>query len=40
MINIHFKDWGKNRPKKHYNRLHEMRIFELIFSTKITQLGV
>ncbi|MGX2959771.1 hypothetical protein JNUCC23_10980 [Peribacillus sp. JNUCC 23] len=40
MLNIHFKDWGKNRPKKHYNRLHEMRIFELIFSTKITQLGV
>lgn len=40
MLNIHFMDWGKNRPKKHYNRLHEMRIFELIFSTKITELGV
>jgi hypothetical protein len=40
MLNIHFMDWGKNRPKKHYNRLHEMRIFELIFSTKITELGM
>ncbi|GHI01381.1 hypothetical protein [Neobacillus kokaensis] len=40
MLNIHFMDWGKNRPKKHYKRLHEMRIFELIFSSKITELGV
>lgn len=40
MLDIHFLDWGKNRPKKHYMRLHEMRIFELIFSTKLSELGV
>ncbi|MCM3789128.1 hypothetical protein M3221_12010 [Domibacillus indicus] len=40
MLSIHFQDWGKNRPKKHYNRLHEMRIFELIFSEKLNKLGV
>lgn len=40
MINIYFKDWGKNRPKKHYNRLHEMRIFELIFSKKLGERGL
>ncbi|KAB7709068.1 hypothetical protein F9802_02790 [Bacillus aerolatus] len=40
MLSIHFKDWGKKRPKKHYKRLHEMRIFELIFSKKLSELGV
>lgn len=40
MLDIHFLDWGKKRPKKHYNRLHEMRIFELIFSTKLSELGI
>ncbi|MFC5774995.1 hypothetical protein [Ectobacillus antri] len=39
-MDIHFKDWGKKRPKKHYNRLHEMRIFELIFMKKLRDLGV
>ncbi|MGE6258408.1 hypothetical protein ACQKCU_10915 [Heyndrickxia sporothermodurans] len=40
MIQIHFKDWGKNRPKKHYKRVHEIRIFELLFSKKLSELGV
>lgn len=40
MPHIHFLDWGKNRPRKHYNRLHEMRVFELIFSTKLVELSV
>lgn len=40
MVNIHFYDWGKNRPKKHYNRLHEMRIFELIFSKKLSEFEI
>ena len=40
MLNIHFRDWGKKRPQKHSNRLHGMRIFELIFSSKITDLGI
>lgn len=40
MINIHFQDWGEKRPKKHYNRIHEMRIFELIFSNKLSELGM
>ncbi|OCA92583.1 hypothetical protein [Pseudobacillus wudalianchiensis] len=40
MLDIHIKDWGKNRPKKHYNNLHQLRIFELIFSNKLAKLGV
>ncbi|WP_174726989.1 hypothetical protein [Mesobacillus harenae] len=42
MINIYFLEWGKNRSKKHnhYNRIHGMRIFELIFSKKLTDIGV
>ena len=37
MLDIKFYDWGKNRPKKHYKRLHEMRIFELIFVKKLSE---
>ncbi|MCA1321403.1 hypothetical protein LC085_15975 [Bacillus tianshenii] len=40
MLSIRFLDWRKNRQRKHYNRLHEMRVFELIFSTKLAELGV
>ncbi|GGE62027.1 hypothetical protein [Priestia taiwanensis] len=40
MIEIHFKDWAKNRPKKHYNHLHGLRIFELLLSEKIRKLGI
>ncbi|WP_338751124.1 hypothetical protein [Bacillus sp. FJAT-52991] len=40
MLNIQFSDWGKQRPKKHYNNVHKMRIFELIFSKKLSELGV
>ncbi len=40
MLNIHIMDWGKNRPKKHYKRLHGMGIFELIFSSKIKELDM
>ncbi|MCZ2260951.1 hypothetical protein [Sporosarcina sp. G11-34] len=40
MLSIHFMDWGKNRPKKHYNRLHEMGIFKLIFLRKINELDM
>jgi hypothetical protein len=40
MLNIHFLDWGKNRPKKQYLQLHELRIFELIFSNTLFNLGV
>lgn len=40
MITIHFSDWAKNRPIKHYERLHEMKIFELIFSKELTELGM
>ncbi|WP_232790036.1 hypothetical protein [Bacillus sp. SN10] len=24
MVDVHFYDWAKKRPKKHYNRLHEV----------------
>lgn len=40
MLNIHFLDWGKNRPKKHYLQLHVLRIFELIFSNMMSNFGV
>lgn len=32
-----FYDWGKSRTKKHHNRVHEIRIFELIFSKKLRE---
>lgn len=40
MVDVHFYDWAKKRPKKHYNRLHEMRIFELIFSKELSRLDL
>lgn len=40
MLNIRFKDWAKNRPKKHYNRIHDIRVFELLFTNKINELSV
>ncbi|PGZ86720.1 hypothetical protein [Bacillus sp. AFS029533] len=40
MISIHFMDWAKKRPKKHYKRIHGMRIFELIFSKELSEFGV
>ncbi len=39
MFNIHIIDWAKKRPKKHYNNLHELRIFELIFCKKLKEIG-
>lgn len=39
MLDIHIKDWAKKRPKKHYNNIHEFRIFELIFCKKLKDLG-
>ncbi|MBM7620949.1 hypothetical protein JOC95_002804 [Bacillus tianshenii] len=40
MLSIRFLDWRKNRQRKLYDKLHEMRAFELIFSTKLAELGV
>lgn len=40
MMDVHFYDWAKKRPKKHYNRLHEMRIFELLFSKKLSSFNL
>ncbi|EJQ54082.1 Uncharacterized protein BWINRASL_00974 [Bacillus mycoides] len=37
MLEVKFYDWKKQRPKKHYLRVHEIRIFELIFSKKINE---
>ncbi|OSY12000.1 hypothetical protein [Bacillus mycoides] len=37
MLKVKFYDWKKQRPKKHYLRVHEIRIFELIFSKKINE---
>lgn len=31
MFDIHIMDWAKKRPKKHYNNIHGLRVFELIF---------
>ncbi|WP_140457131.1 hypothetical protein [Priestia megaterium] len=39
MFDIHIMDWAKKRPKKHYNNIHELRIFELIFCRKLKDLG-
>lgn len=39
MIDIKFKDWKKNRPKKLYNHLHDLRVFEIIFSKKLEALN-
>ncbi len=39
MFNIHIIDWAKKRPKKHYNNVHELRIFELIFCKKLKEIG-
>ncbi|MCQ6357634.1 MULTISPECIES: hypothetical protein [Bacillus] len=36
MLKVKFYDWKKQRPKKHYLRVHEIRIFELIFSKAIS----
>ncbi|MDM5192450.1 hypothetical protein QUG02_05600 [Bacillus hominis] len=36
MLEVKFYDWKKQRPKKHYLRVHEIRIFELIFSKAIS----
>ena len=40
MVTVHFNDWRKNLTKKDKQRIHEMRIFELIFSRKATELGM
>ncbi|CAM4206452.1 hypothetical protein BACERE00185_01109 [Bacillus mobilis] len=40
MMDVYFYDWAKKRPKKHYNRLHEMRIFELIFSKELSRVNL
>lgn len=40
MFTINFQDWRKNRSKKEKEQFHEIRIFELIFSRKITELGL
>lgn len=39
MFDIHIMDWAKKRPKKHYNNIHELRVFELIFCRKLKDLG-
>lgn len=39
MLNIHIMDWAKKRPKKHYNNIHGLRVFELIFCRKLKDLG-
>ncbi|HHX7182495.1 hypothetical protein [Bacillus cereus group sp. BY128LC] len=40
MLEVNFYDWKKKRPKKHYLNVHEIRIFELIFSRKISEFEV
>ena len=37
MLKVKFYDWKKKRPKKHYLLVHEIRIFELIFSKKVSE---
>ncbi|HDR3328190.1 MULTISPECIES: hypothetical protein [Bacillus] len=37
MLEVKFYDWKKKRPKKHYLLVHEIRIFELIFSKKVSK---
>ncbi|MGE1111382.1 hypothetical protein ACQJ0K_06465 [Priestia megaterium] len=39
MFYIHIMDWAKKRPKKHYNNIHGLRVFELIFCRKLKDLG-
>src|SRR6478735_2989858 len=39
MFDIHIMDWAKKRPKKHYNNIHKLRVFELIFCRKLKDLG-
>ncbi|UNL86880.1 hypothetical protein [Priestia koreensis] len=39
MVDIQISDWAKGRPKKHYMRIHGLRIFEMIFCRKLDQLG-
>jgi hypothetical protein len=39
MFDIHIMDWTKKRPKKHYNNIHGLRVFELIFCRKLKDLG-
>lgn len=38
MLDIHIYDWAKKRPKKHYNNIHELRIFELILCNRLKDL--
>ncbi|MHA2960496.1 hypothetical protein [Priestia megaterium] len=38
MFDIHIMDWAKKRPKKHYNNIHELRVFKLIFCRKLKDL--
>ncbi|MDC7783987.1 hypothetical protein [Priestia megaterium] len=38
MLDIHIYDWAKKRPRKHYNNIHELRIFELIFCNRLKDL--
>jgi len=40
MLAVHFNDWRKNLTKKDKERMHEINIFELIFSRKVTELGL
>ncbi|MBX9993603.1 hypothetical protein [Priestia aryabhattai] len=40
MFDIHIMDWAKKRPKKHYNNIHGLRVFELIFCRKLEDLGL
>ncbi|MGE6415526.1 hypothetical protein ACQKDD_15275 [Planococcus kocurii] len=40
MLAVHFNDWRKNLTKKDKERMHEINIFELIFSRKVTELGM
>ncbi|KML26976.1 MULTISPECIES: hypothetical protein [Bacillaceae] len=40
MFDIHIMDWAKKRPKKHYNNIHGLRVFELIFCRELEDLGL
>ncbi|KWU57846.1 hypothetical protein [Priestia megaterium] len=40
MFDIHIMDWAKKRPKNHYNNIHGLRVFELIFCRKLEDLGL
>ncbi|NWK72279.1 hypothetical protein HWX41_25315 [Bacillus paramycoides] len=40
MLEVMFYDWCRNRSKKHKLQVHEIRIFELIFSRKLREFDL